>query len=75
MKITAIDLVPLRLEMLSAAVRTGPNVDPADQMDLPPEEIAKLRYAPPETVLVRIKTDAGIEGLGEQTQKVVKHKK
>lgn len=65
MKITAIDLVPLRLEMRSAAAPSEPNVNPADQIDLAPEEIAKLRYAPPETVLVRIKTDAGIEGLGD----------
>lgn len=65
MKITAIELVPLRLEMLGEAVASGPNINPEDQMNLPPDEIAKRRYAPPEAVLVRIKTDAGIEGLGD----------
>ncbi|WDR04644.1 mandelate racemase/muconate lactonizing enzyme family protein [Devosia rhodophyticola] len=65
MKITAIEMIPLHLEMLGTATATGPNVNPEEQMNLPPEEIAKLRYTPPETVLVRIKTDAGLEGLGD----------
>lgn len=65
MKITGIELTPLRLEMLGDSVATGPNVNPEDQMNLAPAEIAKRRYAPPEAVLVRIKTDAGIEGLGD----------
>ena len=40
MKITAIDLFPLHLEMRSAAVTTGPNMNPDDQMHLAPAEIA-----------------------------------
>ncbi len=65
MKITGIELTPLHLEMLGDSIATGVNVNPEDQMNLAPEEMAMRRYAPPETVLVRIKTDAGIEGLGD----------
>jgi L-alanine-DL-glutamate epimerase-like enolase superfamily enzyme len=66
MKITAIDLFPLHLEMRSAVVAAGPNMNRDAQLHLAPADIAKLRYAPPECVLVRIKTDDGsLEGLGD----------
>ena len=57
--------MPLRLQMRAETVTTGANVKSEDQRDLSAEQMAKVRYAPPETVLVRVKTDAGIEGLGD----------
>jgi L-alanine-DL-glutamate epimerase-like enolase superfamily enzyme len=65
MKITSIELTPLQLEMRSASATTGANVKLESQRDLTAQQMAKVRYAAPETVLVRIKTDAGIEGLGD----------
>ena len=55
LKITSIEFMPLRLQMRAETVTTGANVKSEDQRDLSAEQMAKVRYAPPETVLVRVK--------------------
>ena len=65
MKITSIDFLPLRLEIGKAGSLLGTDASPEEQRNASPEMMAAQRYAPPETVLVRIGTDAGIEGLGD----------
>ncbi len=68
MKITDIDVAPLELEIRG----TGASVEPLESAEVAlrlasesAETMAARRYAPPEAVLVRIRTDAGVEGLGE----------
>jgi L-alanine-DL-glutamate epimerase-like enolase superfamily enzyme len=68
LKITDIDFAPLALEIRG----TGASVEPLESAEVAlrlasesAETMAARRYAPPEAVLVRIRTDAGVEGLGE----------
>ncbi len=64
MKITEIEFHPLRLA-LSGATSRGTDAAPEDQQGASPEAMAAQRYAPPETGVVRMRTDAGLEGLGD----------
>jgi L-Ala-D/L-Glu epimerase len=65
MKITAIEFLPLRLTIDLPSSPLGTDSSTREQKDATAEVLAAQRYAPPETVFVRIKTDAGIEGLGD----------
>ena len=62
MKITSIDFSPLKLQAPGDA---GTDAPADEQAAFTPEMLAARRYAPPETVFVRIKTDDGIEGYGD----------
>src|SRR5690349_18609397 len=66
MKIKDIEFFPLLLAIrVPPAASLGTDVDPETQRDLPPEMIAAQRYAPPETVFVKILTDDIYFGLGD----------
>ncbi len=65
MKITAIEFLPLRLTIGMSGSPLGTDSSTKEQRHASAEVLAAQRYAPPETVFVRIKTDAGIEGLGD----------
>ena len=65
MKITAIEFLPLRLTIGMPGSPLGTDSSTKEQRHASAEVLAAQRYAPPETVFVRIKTDAGIEGLGD----------
>ena len=64
MKITDIEFHPLRLVVAGASFG-GTDADPKDQIGLSAEAMAARRYTAPETGVVRIRTDAGIEGLAD----------
>ena len=65
MKITAIEFLPLQLIMSLPGSPLGTDSSSTEQKDASAEVLAAQRYAPPETVFVRIKTDDGFEGLGD----------
>jgi L-alanine-DL-glutamate epimerase-like enolase superfamily enzyme len=65
MKITAIELHPLHLQIGKLGSPLGAEAPVTDQRGASALVMAAQRYAPPETVLVRMRTDAGIEGLGD----------
>ncbi|MFN0193158.1 MAG: mandelate racemase/muconate lactonizing enzyme family protein [Aestuariivirga sp.] len=65
MKITAIEFFPLRLTIGVPGSPLGTDSSTEEQRDASAEMLAAQRYAPPETVFVRIGTDAGIEGFGD----------
>jgi L-alanine-DL-glutamate epimerase-like enolase superfamily enzyme len=65
MRITKIEFFPLHLEIGRYGLAQGAEASLADQRDASAEAMAAQRYAPPETVLVRMRTDAGVEGLGD----------
>ena len=65
MKITAIEFLPLQLTMGLPGSPLGTDSSTKEQKDASAEVLAAQRYAPPETVFVRIKTDDGFEGLGD----------
>jgi len=67
-KITEVAFAPLALEIHG----TGSSVEPLESAEIAErlssegaETMAARRYAPPESVLVRIRTDEGAEGIGE----------
>ena len=62
MKIVAIDFLPLKL---NAPADAGTDASADEQATFTPEMLAARRYAPPETVFVRIRTDNGTEGYGD----------
>ena len=64
MKITDIEFHPLRL-VVAGTSSEGTDADPKDQIGASAEAMAAQRYTAPETGVVRIRTDAGIEGLGD----------
>lgn len=64
MKITDIEFHPLRL-VVAGGSSEGTEADPKDQIGASAEAMAAQRYSPPETGVVRIRTDAGVEGLGD----------
>ena len=64
MKITDIEFHPLGLVVAGASSK-GTDADPKDQIGASAEAMAAQRYTAPETGVVRIRTDAGIEGLGD----------
>ena len=65
MKITSINFFPLRLAIGAQGAPLGTEPSLRKQHDASAETLAAQRYAPPETVFVRIGTDAGIEGFGD----------
>ena len=62
MKIVTIDFLPLKL---NAPADAGTDASADEQATFTPEMLAARRYAPPETVFVRIRTDNGSEGYGD----------
>lgn len=65
MKITDVELYPLRLRPHAGDEATGFRLLEAEGRALTAEQLAARRYGPPETVIVRLLTDAGVSGLGE----------
>ena len=65
MKITTIDFFPLRLAIGAPGSPLGAETPDTEQRTASAETLAAQRYTPPETVFVRIGTDAGIEGFGD----------
>jgi L-alanine-DL-glutamate epimerase-like enolase superfamily enzyme len=65
MKITGADLLPLRLPSKADGTGFGSDAPLEGEPDLTPEQLALRRYTPPEIALLRLKTDVGLEGLGE----------
>jgi L-alanine-DL-glutamate epimerase-like enolase superfamily enzyme len=65
MKITNIEFYPLRLTIGLPVSPLGSDSSTREQIEDSPETLAAQRYAPPETVLVRISTDSGYQGLGD----------
>lgn len=65
MKITNIEFYPLHLTIGSPVSPLGSDSSTTEQSEDSPEALAAQRYAPPETVLVRISTDSGYQGLGD----------
>ena len=63
MRITGADLLPLRSRAGDAGL--GSDARDLGERALTPEQPALRRYAPPEIALLRLKTDVGLEGLGE----------
>jgi len=65
MIITGIDLIPLRLTMNHAGSSLGFDSSSIENKNASAETLAAQRYAPPETVFVRILTDEKFEGFGD----------
>ena len=63
MVITGIDLIPLRRTMDQAGTTLGFDSSSIENKNASAETLAAQRYAPPETVFVRILTDNKFEGL------------
>lgn len=64
MKITEIEFHPVRLAIAAGSSR-GTEAAPEQQQGATPETMAAQRYAAPETGVVRIRTDTGLEGVGD----------
>lgn len=68
MKITGIDFAPLQLAIDDAAASVQPLETAEVARQLATADAAAMaarRYAPPESVIVRIRTDSGAAGIGE----------
>lgn len=64
MKITDIEFYPLHLTV-SGDSEIGTDEDPKLQISASAESMAAQRYKAPETGVVRIRTDSGLEGIGD----------
>ncbi|MCP4384432.1 MAG: hypothetical protein GY798_23985, partial [Hyphomicrobiales bacterium] len=64
MKITDIAFHPLRL-VVAGASSEGTEADPTHQLGASAAAMAAQRYTAPETGVVRIRTDTGLEGVGD----------
>jgi len=65
MKITEIQFVPLKLEIEGDSSALGFDSSSTENSYASAETLAKQRFAPPETVFVRILTDDKLEGYGD----------
>jgi L-alanine-DL-glutamate epimerase-like enolase superfamily enzyme len=64
MKITDIEYIPVRLSAVGESL-VGTDEDPNLQRQASAEAMAAQRYKAPETGVVRIRTDLGLEGIGD----------